>query len=75
MSEYKIDKDVPVPEKFTSKYPFGDMEVNDSFFVEGTDKKTMRRLIGASNWASKRYPATRYSVRKVDGGVRVWRIE
>ena len=75
MTAYELDKNVPMP-KASSKYPFEDMDVGDSFFVaDGDDEnwKTLRKMRGASNWASKKFPDTKYSVRKVDNGVRVWR--
>ena len=74
MSAYEIETNVPITTTYKSKYPFEDMEVGNSFYVAGEDMKTIRKLRGAVSWASKRYPDTKYAVRKVDGGVRVWRV-
>jgi len=42
----KIDKDIPIPEFSTkaSKYPFRQMEIGDSFFVEFPKEATNREL-------------------------------
>jgi len=71
---YEIEKNVPLQgtkRGAPPKYPFGEMEVGDSFFVPGKTPKS----IGASmaNWA-RRY-GVRFAARSVDGGVRVWRVE
>ena len=50
----KIDKNVPIPEGATraSAYPFEDMEVGDSFFMQG---KTSDQLTNAaSHWRKKK---------------------
>lgn len=73
MSAYEIDNDVPVPTT-RSKYPFDEMEVGDSFFVSGGSKLTLRKMRSASNWATKKFPDTKYSVRAVENGVRIWRV-
>lgn len=64
-----------------TKYPFAQMEVGDSFYfpASGESKVEMRRAIGrmtsnASAW-SKRLPGRKFSVRTVEGGVRIWRVE
>ncbi len=70
----KIEKNVPIPAKsgrLTSKYPFKQMELGDSFFV-ATDKpiRTMTSLRACAKNAG-----VKATCRKVAGGVRVWRIE
>ncbi len=66
--EYKVEKGVPPPETHTSKYPFKSMAVGDSFFAPGGS----RLAIGA--YAAKALGKSNYTVRSVDGGVRVWRL-
>ena len=63
------------------KYPFPEMEVGDSFYfpAKGNSKVAKRRAVGrmtasAAGW-SKKLPGRKWSVRTVEGGVRVWRVE
>lgn len=77
-----IEEDVPMPKRqggrTGSKYPFALLEPGQSFMVsDETDKEanvgTLRSALGAFN---KRNPDSgKFSVRKVEGGVRVWRVE
>ena len=75
MSEIVIEKGIPVPKTNRSdrrsKYPFGAMEVGDSFFVKNGNIRNMSRI--SSTHAKKM--SYRFSCRTVDGGVRVWRTE
>ena len=64
-----IDKGVPLQTQ-RQKYPFAQMAIGDSFFVAGS---TTRRLSAAVSYWDKHH-GTKCTVRKVDGGVRVWRI-
>lgn len=78
-----IDKNVPVPppqqeDKFKARYPWDVMEVGDSFLVENEEGKTPRQLMqrlspGASRQNAK--TGKKFTLRIVDGGVRVWRVE
>lgn len=68
----KIEKAIPIPEHIAgapSKYPFLALEVGDSFFISG-DKY---RLISAARSNAQYRSGRKFSVRKVDGGTRVWR--
>jgi hypothetical protein len=71
----KIESGIPMPESTgagrTPKYPWKEMSVGDSFF-DGTAAKTT--LASAAYKASRIY-GMKYSIRAVDGGVRVWRIK
>lgn len=70
-----IEKAVPLPETHrpvrTSKYPFSQMEVGDSFLAEDIKATTMyssvARYIKASGNTKK------FTVRSTEAGVRVWR--
>ena len=71
---FAIEKGIPIPphgNSRTSKYPWADLCVGDSFFVPGVKTDAMA---GSKANATKKYNA-KYSMRAVDGGVRVWRIE
>jgi|SanBayMetagenome_1026888.scaffolds.fasta_scaffold54499_2 hypothetical protein len=72
----KIDKNIPlpklerkVPSPRQSKYPFADMEVNDSFEVAG---KTAKQFAGTVYSASKKL-GKKFTMRSTEAGVRVWR--
>ena len=70
----KIDKDVDLPERGAGRpntYPFGEMEVGDSFFVDGIPKERVR---SAANQYGIRH-GRKYATRSVDGGIRVWRAQ
>ena len=70
----EIEKDVPLPSKGkdgrATKYRFAEMQVGDSLF----DPKGGKGLRNAAcQWARKN--GVKFTSRKMDGGVRVWRIE
>ena len=67
MSVITIDKNVPFPGRaLRSTYPFKDMKVGDSFFVPDRQTIFVRS-------AEKGLGFT-FRARRVDGGVRVWRV-
>ena len=74
-----IDKGVPVPPLRTrvSKYPWPSMAVGDSFFIEATPEGMKARSASLSRGATAagKKLGTQFTVRKVEGGVRVWRVE
>ena len=70
----KIDKNVPIPPDRLSrgrKYPWDELEVGDSFFVEGKKFEPLR--VSAAQIGKAK--ARKFIARQVDGGVRVWRVE
>jgi len=70
---YKIEKNIPAPgpaPQSIRKYPFDKMQIGDSFFVPGGNQNSI--ATSATNQLN-RY-GRRYTTRKMDGGVRVWRI-
>ena len=74
---YKIEKNVPLyPTRPTRginyKYPLGDMEIGDSFFVPGSKHSTVN---GPIQGFRLRNPGTKFSCRMTDDGIRVWRIK
>ena len=77
MTQYTIDKKIPIPEK-QSKYPWREMEVGDSFFVEATDHdkgRLQKDLFNSSGYYARRNNAkAKFTTRQMDDGVRVWRI-
>jgi hypothetical protein len=76
----KIEKGVPLPPNYNqpgkgrpAKYPFRKMEVGDSFFLAG-DKRVCGSVSSSCHHLTMRHPEFRFTVRKVEGGYRVWRI-
>jgi hypothetical protein len=70
----KIQKDIPHPKGSGSgiaKYPFGEMQVGDSFSLEGLN--AMNVYNSAINYA--RNHGMKFSKRTVDGVTRIWRIK
>ncbi len=63
----------PIPSpKGNTKYPFGALLVNESFFIAG-EKDTHRVLSAANRWTKNH--SGKFTARTVSGGVRVWRTE
>lgn len=67
----EIEHDVSMPVVGRSHYPFGDMDIGDSLFLEGV--AGVRMANAAANYAA-RHPV-KFSSRSMDGGKRLWRIE
>lgn len=74
MTEFKIEKGVPLPPKKSGgrgrKHPFYEMEVGDSVLVVGKERNIVSGLVGNP---SRKY-GFKFATRAVEGGVRVWRI-
>lgn len=73
-----IDKSIPMPVKYeankVSPYPFEDMEVGDSFFAYGDEKKRHSVMTMGSNLAAKRKGVVKFASRATTpDGFRVWR--
>ena len=72
----KVETGIPMPETTdrVAKYPWSKMAPGDSFLVSckpGDNKSGAVR--SAANVYGTRHQM-KFSIRKVDGGVRVWRI-
>lgn len=76
---FEIEKNIPIPKPPTgfTKYPFGEMEIGDSFFMRCSEADVLKlktRIRGATRPFRKRRNTTaRFEVRRVSGGVRCWR--
>lgn len=68
--------EVPVVESHsaarTNRYPWNDLKVGGSFFMADLDKRQTQCLRAAASEAGRRL-GKKFAVRKVEGGVRVWR--
>lgn len=70
MGELVIEVGVPIPEdKAAIGWPHAQMEVGQSFFVVG---KGLQTVCNANQRFQKRL-GWKFTARKVEGGVRVWR--
>ena len=70
----EIDKKVPMSDNRVGrkgKYPFAEMEVGDSFFVEDVKSSAIRNLASTTGQRLGK----RFSVRISGDGYRVWRTE
>ena len=67
---FKIEKDVPVPTRYSNQYPLDDMEVGDSFFAPNRTSSDLSTPIVRARKLGKKF-----TCRTKDGGVRVWRVE
>lgn len=67
----KVEKGIPAPApREVVEYPYADMEVGDSFHVEGG---TLNKMCYQNRKAGNKL-GWKFTVRKVEGGVRVWRV-
>lgn len=71
-----IDKNIPLPRHHLAgqrkKYPFDQMEIGDSLFVQaaaGEVQSVQTSLLGAA----LRHKPMKFATRQVPGGVRIWR--
>ena len=74
-----IEKGIPVPgpEGRPKTYPWADMEVGDSFFVECPQVEARRlraTLYSCKRNYERRTPPKKFTCRQCRKGIRVWRI-
>jgi len=69
----EIETGVPVPrQRRITKYPFGYMQVGESCFFPG--QSTTDRAYRAAKTMGQRRGWV-FTGRRVDGGIRIWRVE
>jgi hypothetical protein len=77
MSEFKIDKNVPMPATRSAgrhaTFPWRSMEIGDSFFV--TPDQIPSKYVSRRAWAASKLTGLKFITRRSDGGARVWRAE
>lgn len=66
-----IDKGVPIPRTVRELYPWRNMEVGDSLFL----RNRMYWEVNPMRWKAQKRHGIKLVQRKVDGGVRIWRVE
>jgi hypothetical protein len=69
--EYKIEKNIPVPERNKIRTIASKMNVEDSVFFEGPKGRSQ----GCNLLAHIKKLGFQGTFRKVEGGYRVWRIK
>jgi hypothetical protein len=81
-SEYRIEKNIPVKRiaRGVIIYPFADMVRGDSFLVPAATQPEYKRISNSLHrqvrMFNKQFSADpEYTVRRVDGGVRCWRVK
>ena len=83
MEKIRIEKNVPIPNitKWgVSKYPFAEMEIEDSFAVAITDnnyaEKIRQQLYSASrNYVIRNNNKWKFTTKILNTEVRIWRIK
>jgi len=76
----EVEKNVPIPVKVNPPeplYPFDKMFPDDSFFVACDFKQpTLNKIYTAMSKANKigKAEGKRFTSRKVEGGIRIWRV-
>ena len=71
-----IERGIAIPEvKRVAKvdYPYDRMEVGDSFLVD-SDRKTILVMMCKRNAVAGKALDRKFIAKRVDGGVRVWRV-
>lgn len=74
MSEIRVEKNIPIPEKTDKreKYPWKSMDIGDSFLIEDKSSRDVAGLVWATN---KSNAPKKFIYAAVDGGIRIWRKE
>jgi hypothetical protein len=65
----RIDRGIPIPSAYKCKYPWKELEIGDSFLMDGAP----RQVANAVSRAGRAY-GRKFSTRKTREGVRVWRV-
>ncbi len=75
MPDYEIEHDIKIPYK--AKYPLADMSVGDSFCLplNGRTATALQRLASTRVRYQGKKLGRKFTIRQVDGGVRIWRTE
>lgn len=71
MQEPEITKSVPIPSDKSTKYPFRKLKIGESFVVSPDKEMSVR---SSANYYSKNF-GSKFTARKTDEGIRVWRIK
>ena len=81
MANLQVESNIPIPsfkrgrgrQKGVSKYPFSSLEIGQSFFVPGNRRTSGGSII--ASWYKSQGRDRIYTLRTVEGGVRIWRVK
>ena len=73
---YPISTDIPIPKRIGKQgrvwtFPWDRLGIGHSFFVPNAHNTGNFWC----KWANQHFPGKRFLYRKVEGGVRIWRVE
>ena len=72
--KFSIESNVPIP-KTRAVYPFRDMKLKESFFVDNGKLRSKRKSFYATVSNAGKRLGRKFVVRDMGGGFRVWRIK
>ena len=77
MEQVKIEKNIPMPRRQSTKYLFADkIDVNDSFFIGvKNEKETHRHMLKWLSGVKRINKKYKFKGRSVEGGFRIWRVK
>lgn len=74
-----IERGIPVPHRlYSSMYPLAQMQPGDSFLVTNTEDKKVRAAVAhfrIRSAGAEEHRSWKFTVKKIAGGVRVWRVK
>lgn len=77
---HTIESGIPIPSDTRTRgpervYPFADMQVGQSIFVEGDKKsESVKNARSAASAYARRYESHSFTTRYMENGLRIWRI-
>lgn len=80
ITEFKIEKGIPIPTHKKIKYPFDEMEVGDSFLIECINdprkKKHIQSYVASvlNRYNKQEQKTMKIKTRREKEGLRVWRV-
>jgi hypothetical protein len=77
---FQIEKHIPVPEfqGYRTKYRFKELEIGESFLVpyeDGDEHALAANRVQSAARAAAKSTGWKFTTRKLNTGIRVWRVE
>lgn len=73
MNEFSIESGKAIPADTRNKYPFEQMNIDDSFFVPVASQRP--KIVRNAADAYGKHHGKKFRVLTVEGGARCWRVE
>lgn len=79
--DYKVDAGIEPPQlRVRRKYPWPEMKVGDSFFIPVDDARQCERVRNSAKASAGQFRARHNRAfetvsRKIEGGLRIWRVK